>query len=80
MKINKCNKLVCNLYDKNNYVIHIRALTQALNSTSIKSWINFLKSEWSNSIYQKACLRPYIDMNKKLRKEAKDDFEKDHLR
>ena len=23
MKINKCNKLVCNLYDKNNYVAHI---------------------------------------------------------
>ena len=31
MKINKCNKLVCNLYDKNNYVIHIRILKQALN-------------------------------------------------
>ena len=22
MKINKCSKLVCNLYDKNNYVVH----------------------------------------------------------
>ena len=32
MKINKCNKLVCNLYDRNNYVIHIRALKQALNN------------------------------------------------
>ena len=31
MKINKCNKLVCNLYDKNNYVVHIRSLKQALN-------------------------------------------------
>ena len=30
MKINKCNKLVCNLYDKNNYVVHIRALKQTL--------------------------------------------------
>ena len=30
MKLNKCNKLVCNLYDKNNYVVHIRALKQAL--------------------------------------------------
>ena len=30
MKINTCNKLVCNLYDKNNYVVHIRALKQAL--------------------------------------------------
>ena len=25
MKINKCDKLVCNLYDKNNYVVHLRA-------------------------------------------------------
>ena len=31
MKINKCSKLVCNLYDKNNYIVHIRSLKQALN-------------------------------------------------
>ena len=31
MKINKCRKLVCNLYDKNNYVVNIRSLKQALN-------------------------------------------------
>ena len=31
MKIKKCNKLVCNMYDKNNNVVHIRALKQALN-------------------------------------------------
>ena len=31
MKINKGNKLVCNLYDKKNYVVHIGALKQALN-------------------------------------------------
>ena len=31
MKVNKCNKLVCNLHSKNNYVIHIRSLKQALN-------------------------------------------------
>ena len=30
MKINKCNKLVCNLYDKNSYVVHIRSLKKAL--------------------------------------------------
>ena len=24
IKINQCSKLVCNLYDKNNYVAHIR--------------------------------------------------------
>ena len=31
MKIGKCKKLVCNLYDKKNYVVHIRSLKQALN-------------------------------------------------
>ena len=31
MKIGKCKKLVCNLYDKNSYVVHIRSLKQFLN-------------------------------------------------
>ena len=31
MKINKFNKLVCNLHDKKSYVVHIRTLKQALN-------------------------------------------------
>ena len=30
-KIEKCNKLVYNIYDKNNYVVQIRALKEALN-------------------------------------------------
>ena len=30
MKINKCNKRVCNLHDENNEVVHIRFLKQAL--------------------------------------------------
>ena len=37
-----CNKLVCNIYVKENYVIHIRFLKQA--------WINTKKSTHSNSI------------------------------
>ena len=60
MKINKCNKLVCNLYDKNNYVINIRGLKQA-----IKRVIQF---------NQKAWLKSYIDTNTKLRKEPKNNF------
>ena len=35
MKINKCKKLVWSLYDKSNYVIHIRTLKQALNNKLI---------------------------------------------
>ena len=31
IKIDKCKKLVCNLYDKKNYAVHVRSLKQALN-------------------------------------------------
>ena len=31
MKINKCTKLTCTIQNKENYVIHIRALKQAVN-------------------------------------------------
>ena len=31
MEVNKCKKLVCNLYDKKKYVVHINSLKQALN-------------------------------------------------
>ena len=30
-KIDKCKKLVCGVHDKKKYVVHIRALKQALN-------------------------------------------------
>ena len=30
-KIEKCKKLVCNIHNKDNYAVHIRALKQALN-------------------------------------------------
>ena len=70
MKINKYNKLVCNLYDKNNFVIHIRALKQALNHR-----IKFKKVHRVTEFNQKAWLKEYIDMNTVLRKQAKNDFE-----
>ena len=38
-KIKKCDKLVCSKHDKNKYVVHIRALKQALNHR-----INTIKS------------------------------------
>ena len=69
MEINKCNKLVCNLYDKNNYAVNIRSLKQALNhGLGFRRVIQF---------NQKAWLKEYIDMNTELRKQAKNDFEKD---
>ena len=72
MEINKCNKLVCNLYDKKKYVVHINSLKQALNHglklKKIHRIIEFNREAW---------LKPYIDMNTELRKLAKNDFEKD---
>ena len=40
MKIKKVEKLVTNLHDKTEYVIHIKNVKQAL----IKSWVSFQKS------------------------------------
>ena len=64
MKINKCDKLVCNLQDKENYPVHVLALKQALNHglklKKIHSVIEFR---------QEHLLKPYIDMNTNLRKD-----------
>ena len=50
MKIDKCNKLVCNLFNKKKYVIHINSLKQALNHglklKKIHRVIEFNKKEW----------------------------------
>ena len=71
-KINKCKKLVCSIEDKKKYVVHIRASKEALNHglklKKVHRVIQFIQKEW---------LKPYIDMNTKLRKETKNDFEKD---
>ena len=75
MKINKCSKPVCNLYDKNNYVVHIRSLKQALNHGLI-----FKKVHNVIHFNQEAWLKEYIDMNTELRKRAKNDFEKDFFK
>ena len=37
MKTDMCGKHLCNLYDKKNYVIHIRALKLALDHVLIQS-------------------------------------------
>ena len=48
--------------------------------TSIKSWISTKKVHWVIKFYQEAWLKPYIDLYKKLRTEAKDDFERDFFK
>ena len=74
-KINKCEKLVCNIKDKEIYAVHIRALKQALNHG-----LKLKKVHRIIEFNQEAWLKPYIGMNTKLRKEAKNDFEKDFFK
>ena len=59
-------KLVTNLYDKNEYVIHIRNLRQALNHGLI-----MIKVHRVIKFNQKDWLKPDIDMNTKLRQKGK---------
>ena len=75
MKTDKCKKLVCNLYNKKNYVVHIRSLKQALNHGLILKKVRRVIQ-----VNQEAWLKPYIDMNTELRKKAKNDFEKDFFK
>ena len=70
-KIEKAEKLVCSIEDKEKYVIHIRALKQALNQglilQDVHRVIKLNQEEW---------LKPYVDMKSKPRTEAKNRFEK----
>ena len=72
MKINKCTKLICNLSDKENYPVDIVALKQELNHDLV-----FKKVHSAISFRQEAWLKSYIDLNTELRKNAKNEFEKD---
>ena len=68
-------KETCNLYYKKNYVLHIRSLKQALNHGLILKKLHRVIQ-----FNQEAWLKPYIDMNTELRKQAKNDFQKDLLK
>ena len=63
MKINKSDKLICNLYEKNNYVVHISLLKQALNHglifKKVQKVINFNQEVW---------MKDYIITNMEERK------------
>ena len=57
------------------YGIHIRTLKQELNHGLILKSVHRVIQ-----FNQKASLKPYIDMNPKLRKEVKNEFEKDFFK
>ena len=71
MKIEKAEKLLGNLYDKEEYVIKIKSLKQALHYG-----LALIKVHRSISFDQKAWLKPCTAMNTDLRKKRKNDFEK----
>ena len=69
MKIEKVEKLVADLHDKTEYIIHTGNLKPALNHgfalKKVRRIIKLNKKAWS---------KPYIEMNTDLRKKAKNDF------
>ena len=75
MRIEKVEKLVTNLHDKTEYIIHLRNLKQALNYgielKKVHRMIKFNQNVW---------LKLYIDINTNLRQRAKNNFEKDFFK
>ena len=63
------------MQDKTEYVIHMKSLKQALNHGLILK-----KVHRAIKFNQKAWLKPYIDMNIKLRQKAKNNFDKDFFK
>ena len=68
-------KLIPNLRDKNNYVVHYKTLMQYLSLgmelKKIHRGIKFIEDDF---------LKPYIDKNTNLRTQAKNNFEKDFFK
>ena len=71
MKTENVEKLVTNLHDKTEFVIHIRNLKQALNHGLIVKKVHRVIK-----FNQKAWLKVHIDMNTQLKQKAKKNIEK----
>ena len=73
--VNEVEKLISTLNNKQKYVIHHRNLKQylemGLKLKKIHRVIKFKEEPW---------LKPYIELNTKLRAEGKNDFEKDFFK
>ena len=75
MIINNTKKLVCNLNDKKNYIVHINVLKQALDHG-----LKLRKVHRVIEFEQEAWLKECIDVNTELRKKSTNDFEKDFFK
>ena len=69
MEIQKVKKAATNLHDKTEYIFHVRNLKQALYHGLV--WKNVHRVIKFN---QNAWLKPYIDINAKLRHKTKNDL------
>ena len=74
LKKKKKENLITDLYGKTEYVIHIRNLKQALNHGLVLKEIHKIIKFKQNYTYK------IIHMNTKLRKKAKNDFEKNFFK
>ena len=72
MKIEKVEKFVTNLHDKTECVIHISNLKRAKYHGLVLEKVHRVVK-----FNQKAWLKPYIDMNTKLKKKVNNNLEKD---
>ena len=75
IKFTECMKLVPNLCKKERYVTHYRNLTLyrslGMQITKIHRALKFKQETW---------MKPYIEMNTRLRAASKSDFEKDFFK
>ena len=75
VKVNKIEKLLPNLNNKSNYIIHHESLKLyeklGLRITKIHRGMKFVESKW---------LEPYIMKNTNLRMQGKNNFEKDFFK
>ena len=75
IKIETVEKLVANLCDKNEYVIHIRNFKQALSRELVLKKVHRVIK-----FNQKTWLKSYIEMNTELRKKAENEPKKDFFK
>jgi len=73
--VNRVEQLIPNLSDKKKYILHCKNLKQhldlGLNLIKIHRGISFNEEPW---------MKPYIELNTKLRTKASSEFEKDFFK